>query len=113
MPDPIHQELDIPNREMALKRLELLQQNILRLREEIPDMSSMAKTIKAQLTAMDTDTQTMLRNIERLLERQATWQEWLAGRLTLLANLKHFLEMNDEPDDPPWDELPPEDEEGA
>lgn len=110
--DPIPQDLDIPDREVALKRLELLQQNILLLRDEIPDMASMTRTIKAQLSAMDTDTQTMLRNLERLLERQATWQEWLSGRLTLLANLKTYLEMayNGGEGEWPGDEL---EEEGA
>jgi len=95
MPDDLNaRSLEIRDKETALKRLDLLQDNILRLREDIPDMAKMTAILKRQLEGMDKDTQAMLSLIDQLLERQRTWQEWLAGRLTLLANLKTYLEMN-------------------
>lgn len=91
--DPISQSLDIPDRETALRRLELLTQNILRLRADIPDMAQQAKILQQYLQGMDDDAQSALALVERLIERQRTWEEWLRGRLTLLANLREYLTM--------------------
>lgn len=109
--DLMPQGLDICDQETALKRLDLLHDNILRMREDIPDMANMTAVLKRQLEGMDKDTQAMLSLIDQLLERQRTWQEWLAGRLTLLANLKIYLEMKCDEEGPLWDD--DEEQEGA
>ena len=91
MPDPLPQATEILTREIALERIELLQQNILSLRDDIPDMQYATRTIKQFLAGVNDDIQLALTQLDRLMERQQTWQEWLSNRLTLLANLKEWL----------------------
>ena len=99
MPDLMSQSLDISDRETALNRLELLQDDILRLKDDIPDMAKTTAILKRRLEGMDKDTQAMLALVDQLLERQRVWQECLVGRLTVLANLKMYLQMtNNTPD---------------
>jgi hypothetical protein len=92
MVDP--QPRDIPDKVTILRRLDRLQQNILALKDDIPDMVKMTTILKRQLQSTEKDTQAMLALIDQLLERQQNWQEWLAGRLTFLASLRTYLEMN-------------------
>jgi hypothetical protein len=85
------QDLDIPDKETAIKRLDMLQENILRLRDDIPGMQATAKMIRRYLEGLFDDVSSAIALIDRLIAHQEGWQQWLAGRLTLLANLKEYL----------------------
>lgn len=92
--EPMPQGLDIPDKETAIERLDELKRSIMRLRDDIPAMAEMAANLKQQLEGMEQDHAAMLFLVDRLLARQQTWQEWLGNRLTLLVNLKTYLELN-------------------
>jgi len=85
------QSLDIPDKETAIKRLDMLQENILQLRDDIPAMQATTKMIRQYLEDLFDDVSDAIALIDRLMARQEGWQQWLSGRLTLLANLKEYL----------------------
>lgn len=92
MSDPATQDhLDIPDRETAIKRLDALQRNVLRLRDDLPGMRTTTKRIRQHLEGLSRDLNRAIDLTEQLMAIQQTWMDWLAGRLTLLAHLRLYL----------------------